>query len=136
MNTCEICKAAFTPKRAGQMFCSVACRQANNGAGRRGQKTGRRKDAFAERMTKDGYLRAYAAHHPFANGRKEMHVHQMVMELHLGRALTDAECVHHINGDKTDNRLENMTVVTRSDHSSAHMAEIVKNKSRKAGRFA
>lgn len=78
----------------------------------------------------------YAAKHPFADGRREMHVHDMVMEMHLGRRLLKGECVHHINEIKTDNRLENLEVMQHADHSSKHMTEIVKTKHRRRGRFA
>lgn len=42
------------------------------------------------------------------------------MQEHLKRPLRDDEVVHHINGDKTDNRVENLAVMSQSEHAQIH----------------
>lgn len=46
--------------------------------------------------------------------------HRVVMEQHLGRKLAPYEYVHHINGDKLDNRIENLEVVSAATHGLRH----------------
>ena len=52
--------------------------------------------------------------------RKGMAEHRFVIEEHFGRKLKTNEHVHHINGDKTDNRLKNLVVMTPKAHMFIH----------------
>ena len=64
---------------------------------------------------KDGYILEYV------DGRQRFQ-HRLVMERHLGRPLKDDEVVHHINGDKSDNRIENLELFANNGehHKDAH----------------
>ncbi len=64
-------------------------------------------------IRKGDSLYALVKEHPKANKCGYVLPHRVVMENHLGRLLNPDEVVHHINGDKHDNRIENLQVMTK-----------------------
>jgi hypothetical protein len=49
--------------------------------------------------------------------------HRLVMEIALGRELTRDEHVHHVNGQKDDNRLENLQVMAWGEHAALSLSD-------------
>ena len=67
-----------------------------------------------------GYIRVKAWNHPNRDQDDYVREHRLVMEAHLGRYLEHGEVVHHINGNKQDNRIENLGLSTQSVHVRLH----------------
>lgn len=105
--TCPTCHKRFKRRywshRGQQRFCSRPCASRFLvGSRHQNWKGGRSLDP-------SGYVKSY--------GRWE---HRIVMENHLGRKLSSSEHVHHINGNKSDNRIENLLLEKNHDHNRHH----------------
>ena len=83
----------------------------------RGQPAGKFLPAGGRIIDKDGYVLLKADGHPHANSNGYVREHRLVMEQKLGRYLLPEEVVHHLNGQKADNRLANLQLY---DSNSAH----------------
>jgi predicted nucleic acid-binding Zn ribbon protein len=109
---CAVCGREFYAAqwelRQGKRHCSYEC---GNVA-----KRGRELVSGTRYVRKDGYAAVKIGI------RQYQLEHRLIMERHLGRPLTPNEHVHHINGDRLDNRLANLRLLTNSDHGKLHGA--------------
>lgn len=69
-----------------------------------------------------GYIWIKTPNHPLKNAQGYVAEHRLVMEAYLGRYLNRSESIHHMNEDKSDNRVENLKIVTTSEHSKIHFS--------------
>ena len=106
---CERCGKPYHRRRVSSRFCSQACSWATNGGRNRKQESWWTNDrGYIEgRVWVDGVQR-FVKHH------------RWVMELALGRRLSRNEVVHHENGNKSDNRLDNLRLIPYGEHSRLH----------------
>ena len=111
---CQGCGKKFDARisyvKRGQMkYCSRKCQDF------KGEKNSNWRGG--KRITRKGYILIYSPIHPFADVNKECLEHRLIMENHIGRYLKSAEVVHHINGIKYDNRLENLKLfINEKEH--------------------
>ena len=76
---------------------------------------------YKGRIKRKGYWCIYKPEHPLAQKQGYISEHRLIMEKHIGRYLKPEEVVHHINGIKDDNRIENlMLFANQKEHIKYH----------------
>ncbi len=106
---CDWCHKSYSQyksiiEKSNLHFCSNICKYRHQKGNRHPQWTGK----------------------SFNNGYKTIKIdgqykfeHRLIIEKHLGRFLKSEEIIHHLNGIKTDNRIENLSIVCRKTHESS-----------------
>lgn len=76
-------------------------------------------------VSKDGYLYVYYKAHPYADKSGRVLEHRLVFEQKLGRYLLPLESVHHKNGVRNDNRIENLELWSKVQPTGARVENLV-----------
>ena len=141
--TCAHCKRTFGVKLSeerkatgsstgkGVRFCSKRCESL--GKFKRG--LDRWHNDKPLRVNRQGYVYAWQPDHPDAHSNGWILEHRLVAAQKLGRSLRADEQVHHVNGDKQDNRPENLSVLDPSAHTYITLAESSMRRSATQGRI-
>ena len=99
----------FNPKhsKAPGLYCSYACR----GLADR-----------QERVITGKYIRVYMPEHPNSSSQGYVLEHRLIMSKLMERPLRAGEVVHHKDGNKRNNSIDNLELMSDSEHKSLHTA--------------
>jgi hypothetical protein len=125
---CSICCEPFTIKgilfnEGRGIFCSKSCAIKNRHM--ISDKTPSKQSNYKSgRYKKSGYWM-------LTIGPKQyIYEHRHIMQEHIGRELDRKEHVHHKNGNRLDNRIDNLELLSMSKHMSEHATKVVVYRSR------
>ena len=74
-------------------------------------------------IKKGDYLYALVPDHPNASKNGYVLEHRVIMERKIKRYLTSNEVVHHIDGNKHNNEVSNLQLMSASEHNRLHSSK-------------
>lgn len=100
--------------RNGSLFCNRKCYM-------NWKRKNPNKKPYKGRVFVSNYWYLYKPEHPKAiKGGLYIAEHRFILEKKIGRVLEDYEVAHHINGNTSDNKPENLELLTISEHNKQH----------------
>ncbi len=108
-----------------KIYCSNSC-LGKMGKGRPSSSIGEKNHSWkgGKNKLKNGYIKIYKPNHP-NNVQKYVLEHRLVMEEYIGRYLLPHETVHHRNGIRDDNRIENLELWTNKHPIGCRTEELI-----------
>ena len=129
--TCCVCNNTF-PRMPSHITndqcicCTPKCANIANSRERIGKYRGLKSHLWTGGISrKYGYVFILSPHHPFRNKSNYVAEHRLVMEQHIGRFLTKTETVHHKNGIRDDNRIENLELWSKQHASGSRVEDLI-----------
>jgi endogenous inhibitor of DNA gyrase (YacG/DUF329 family) len=119
---CAFCKKHFSvalSKSIGRKYCSKSCDNDDN----KYPTLDRLHNGRNVRINQHGYLWIYEPTHP-KSFRGYVAEHRWLIEQKIGRLLERREHVHHKNGDKQDNRMDNLQLLGINEHMKLTNCEV------------
>lgn len=111
---CSYCKKPYICwpyEEKRRRYCGLSCRSRD------------------QKRWKGKAIKAHGKYKRIWNGFKYIPEHRFIIEKHIGRKLRKDEIVHHVNHKTGDNRINNLEIMSRGNHTSHHHKGIRKEKS-------